>query len=152
MDMHNFQVLTTPMPIQPKSFLTPIRVVPIANFKSEPSLLHQVQGLPKFCIMADTSNIQQTQILQSPQILQPPPLVRLQPIQPNNNNNPQIIISNVRSEVKPQQQICIQSSMESPSKRKMKVKIKRLHNRQLLKSRRYKSLLLYFPNFSLSLK
>lgn len=45
-------VLTT-TPIQPKSFLTPIRVVPIANLITAPSLLHRMQGVPKFCIMAD---------------------------------------------------------------------------------------------------
>lgn len=46
------QIVTTP--IQPKPFLTPIRVVPIANLKTQPSLLHQTQGIPRFCIMADT--------------------------------------------------------------------------------------------------
>ncbi|KAG5343744.1 DRL protein, partial [Acromyrmex charruanus] len=39
--------------IQPKTFLTPIRVVPIANLISPPSLLHRTQGIPKFCIVAE---------------------------------------------------------------------------------------------------
>ncbi|KAL2723691.1 gastrula zinc finger protein xFG20-1-like [Vespula maculifrons] len=38
-----------------KPFLTPIRVVPITNLITQPSLLHQTQGIPKFCIMADNS-------------------------------------------------------------------------------------------------
>ncbi|XP_033344694.1 uncharacterized protein LOC117230896 [Bombus vosnesenskii] len=45
------QIVTTP--IQPKPLLTPIRVVPITNLITEPSLLHQTQGIPKFCIMPD---------------------------------------------------------------------------------------------------
>ncbi|XP_072759451.1 uncharacterized protein [Anoplolepis gracilipes] len=45
-------VLTT-TPIQAKSFLTPIRVVPITNLITAPSLLHRTQGIPKFCIMAE---------------------------------------------------------------------------------------------------
>lgn len=45
------QVVSTP--IQPKPYLTPIRVVPIASLKTQPSLLHQTQGIPRFCIMAD---------------------------------------------------------------------------------------------------
>ncbi|KAK9298384.1 hypothetical protein QLX08_008285 [Tetragonisca angustula] len=45
------QIVTTP--IQPKPFFTPIRVVPITNLITQPSLLHQTQGIPKFCIMAD---------------------------------------------------------------------------------------------------
>ncbi|XP_076164513.1 uncharacterized protein LOC143145224 isoform X2 [Ptiloglossa arizonensis] len=40
-------------PIQPKPLLTPIRVVPITNLITQPSLLHQTQGIPKFCIIAD---------------------------------------------------------------------------------------------------
>ena len=47
------QFMTTP--IQPKPMLTPIRVVPITNLITQPSLLHQTQGIPKFCIMADTT-------------------------------------------------------------------------------------------------
>ncbi|KYN00637.1 PREDICTED: uncharacterized protein LOC108775743 [Cyphomyrmex costatus] len=39
--------------VQPKTFLTPIRVVPIANLISPPSLLHHTQGIPKFCIVAE---------------------------------------------------------------------------------------------------
>nr|XP_034179184.1 uncharacterized protein LOC117603800 isoform X1 [Osmia lignaria] len=47
------QIMTTP--IQPKPLLTPIRVVPITNLITQPSLLHQTQGIPKFCIMADNT-------------------------------------------------------------------------------------------------
>lgn len=47
------QIVTTP--IQPKPFFTPIRVVPITNLITQPSLLHQTQGIPKFCIMADNT-------------------------------------------------------------------------------------------------
>lgn len=46
------QILTT-TPVQPKTFLAPIRVVPIANLISPPSLLHRTQGIPKFCIVAE---------------------------------------------------------------------------------------------------
>lgn len=46
------QVLTTTS-VQPKTFLAPIRVVPIANLISPPSLLHHTQGIPKFCIVAE---------------------------------------------------------------------------------------------------
>ncbi|KAJ8686764.1 hypothetical protein QAD02_022558 [Eretmocerus hayati] len=35
----------------------PYKVVPIAQLKSEPSLLHQTQGMPKFCVVPDTSMI-----------------------------------------------------------------------------------------------
>jgi len=45
-------VLTT-TPIQPKPFLAPIRVLPITNLITAPSLLHRTQGIPKFCIMTD---------------------------------------------------------------------------------------------------
>ncbi|XP_074114920.1 uncharacterized protein LOC141537688 [Cotesia typhae] len=34
-------------------YIMPVRVLPITNLKSEPSLLHQIQGIPKFCIIAD---------------------------------------------------------------------------------------------------
>lgn len=47
------QIVTTP--IQPKPLLTPIRVVPITNLITQPSLLHQTQGVPKFCIMPDNT-------------------------------------------------------------------------------------------------
>ncbi|OAD56512.1 hypothetical protein WN48_03199 [Eufriesea mexicana] len=47
------QIMTTP--IQPKPLLTPIRVVPITNLITQPSLLHQTQGIPKFCIMPDNT-------------------------------------------------------------------------------------------------
>ncbi|CAK9824754.1 Zinc finger protein 341 [Anthophora retusa] len=47
------QIVTTP--IQPKPLLTPIRVVPITNLITQPSLLHQIQGIPKFCIMPDNT-------------------------------------------------------------------------------------------------
>ncbi|XP_011702838.1 PREDICTED: uncharacterized protein LOC105458923 [Wasmannia auropunctata] len=38
---------------QPKTLLAPIRVVPITNLISPPSLLHRTQGIPKFCIVAE---------------------------------------------------------------------------------------------------
>nr|XP_033341600.1 uncharacterized protein LOC117229298 [Megalopta genalis]XP_033341601.1 uncharacterized protein LOC117229298 [Megalopta genalis]XP_033341602.1 uncharacterized protein LOC117229298 [Megalopta genalis]XP_033341603.1 uncharacterized protein LOC117229298 [Megalopta genalis]XP_033341604.1 uncharacterized protein LOC117229298 [Megalopta genalis] len=41
-------------PIQSKPVLTPIRVVPITNLITQPSLLHQKQGIPRYCIMADS--------------------------------------------------------------------------------------------------
>ncbi|KAL6446718.1 hypothetical protein ACFW04_001275 [Cataglyphis niger] len=44
-------ILTTP--IQAKPFSMPIRVVPITNLITAPSLLHRTQGIPKFCIMAE---------------------------------------------------------------------------------------------------
>lgn len=44
-------LMTTP--VQPKTFLAPIRVVPITNLISPPSLLHRTQGIPKFCIVAE---------------------------------------------------------------------------------------------------
>ena len=71
------QVVTTP--IQPKPFLTPIRVVPIANLKTQPSLLHQTQGIPRFCIMADTG-IRAPTPAQTQQ--QPPSLVKFRTVQP----------------------------------------------------------------------
>jgi len=39
--------------VQPITFLAPIRVVPITNLISPPSLLHRTQGIPKFCIVAE---------------------------------------------------------------------------------------------------
>lgn len=39
---------------------TPYKVVPIAELKSEPSLLHHTQGVPKFCVVPDTSNTSQS--------------------------------------------------------------------------------------------
>ncbi|XP_043265626.1 uncharacterized protein LOC122405154 [Colletes gigas] len=45
--------LVTSSAAQPTPLLTPIRVVPITNLITEPSLLHQTQGIPKFCIIAD---------------------------------------------------------------------------------------------------
>ncbi|KOX69864.1 hypothetical protein WN51_06209 [Melipona quadrifasciata] len=47
------QTVTTP--IRPKPFFTPVRIVPITNLITQPSLLHQTQGIPKFCIMADNT-------------------------------------------------------------------------------------------------
>lgn len=61
------QVITT-TPIQAKPFLTPIRVVPITNLITAPSLLHRTQGIPKFCIMAE--NVVTTPVTVS----NPPPL------------------------------------------------------------------------------
>ncbi|XP_003424820.1 uncharacterized protein LOC100679649 isoform X1 [Nasonia vitripennis] len=37
-----------------QSFATPYKVVPIAELKSEPSMLHHTQGLPKFCVVPDS--------------------------------------------------------------------------------------------------
>lgn len=92
------QVVTTP--IQPKPFLTPIRVVPIANLKTQPSLLHQTQGIPRFCIMADTGIRaptpaqtqqhqqhqqqlhQQQQQQQHQQKQHQPNIIKLRPVQP----------------------------------------------------------------------
>ncbi|XP_043464409.1 uncharacterized protein LOC122499897 [Leptopilina heterotoma] len=81
------QVVTTP--IQPKPFLTPIRVVPIANLKTQPSLLHQTQGIPRFCIMTDTgirvpTPAQTQQQQQTPQVTQ-------QPIQPKPPKTQQLV-------------------------------------------------------------
>lgn len=61
-------VLTT-TPIQTKSFLTPIRVVPITNLITAPSLLHRTQGIPKFCIMAE--NVVTPVTISNPPPLQP---------------------------------------------------------------------------------
>ncbi|KAK2588066.1 hypothetical protein KPH14_004131 [Odynerus spinipes] len=47
--------VVTTSSLHPKPILTPIRVVPITNLITQPSLLHQTQGIPKFCIMADNS-------------------------------------------------------------------------------------------------
>ncbi|KAL6262793.1 hypothetical protein P5V15_005583 [Pogonomyrmex californicus] len=46
------RILTT-TPVQSKTLLAPIRVVPITNLISPPSLLHHTQGIPKFCIVAE---------------------------------------------------------------------------------------------------
>ncbi|XP_016919349.1 uncharacterized protein LOC108002273 [Apis cerana] len=62
------QIVTTP--IQPKPLLTPIRVVPITNLITQPSLLHQTQGIPKFCIMPDNTIPSLT--ITSPQSIQCP--------------------------------------------------------------------------------
>ncbi|TGZ48634.1 Zinc finger protein [Temnothorax longispinosus] len=51
---------------QPKTFLAPIRVVPIANLISPPSLLHRTQGIPKFCIV--TENLTPVAIPKSPSV------------------------------------------------------------------------------------
>ncbi|KMQ94018.1 zinc finger protein 408 [Lasius niger] len=61
-------VLTT-TPIQAKPFLTPIRVVPITNLITAPSLLHRTQGIPKFCIMAE--NVVTPVTISNPSPLQP---------------------------------------------------------------------------------
>ncbi|XP_015179294.1 PREDICTED: zinc finger protein MSN2-like [Polistes dominula] len=47
--------IITDSSLNSKPFITPIRVVPITNLITQPSLLHQTQGIPKFCIMADNS-------------------------------------------------------------------------------------------------
>lgn len=59
-------ILTTP--IQAKPFSTPIRVVPITNLITAPSLLHRTQGIPKFCIMAENVT---PMIISNPPSLQP---------------------------------------------------------------------------------
>ncbi|KAF7991721.1 hypothetical protein HCN44_010522 [Aphidius gifuensis] len=70
----------------------PVRIVPIANLKSEPSLLHHQLGIPKYCLVADTvlpTDIkgQLKQILPAPTIkIAPKPkpttsFIQLQPIQ-----------------------------------------------------------------------
>ncbi|XP_031843101.1 uncharacterized protein LOC116431590 isoform X2 [Nomia melanderi] len=53
-------VMSTPIqskplltPIQSKPLITPIRIVPITNLLTQPSLLHQTQGIPRYCIVAD---------------------------------------------------------------------------------------------------
>ena len=38
-----------------QSYATPVKVVPIAELKTEPSLFHQKKGVPKFCIVPDLS-------------------------------------------------------------------------------------------------
>lgn len=75
--INNWFVSTTPVvtnaPIQTNNSLNvlkPMRVVPIVNLKSPPSLLHSIQGIPKFCIMAESSSIKPGAI-SSPPPLQP---------------------------------------------------------------------------------
>ncbi|XP_077266921.1 uncharacterized protein LOC143899954 isoform X2 [Temnothorax americanus] len=58
-------ILTTTA-AQPKTFLAPIRVVPITNLISPPSLLHRMQGIPKFCIV--TENLAPVAIPKSPSV------------------------------------------------------------------------------------
>ncbi|XP_032680031.1 uncharacterized protein LOC116848246 isoform X2 [Odontomachus brunneus] len=54
---------------QPKPLLAPIRVIPITNLKSAPSLLHRQQGIPKFCVITGnvitTLTVPNTQAIQS---------------------------------------------------------------------------------------
>lgn len=66
-------VLTT-APIQSNSTtnVVPVRLVPITNLKTAPSLLHRTQGIPKFCIVADNSNVINGVI--TPVTVNPPPL------------------------------------------------------------------------------
>lgn len=61
-------LMTTP--IQPKTFLAPIRVVPITNLISPPSLLHRKQGIPKFCIVAENV-VKPVAIQPNPSSIQP---------------------------------------------------------------------------------
>ncbi|CAL7938206.1 unnamed protein product [Xylocopa violacea] len=65
------QIVTTP--IQPKPLLTSIRVVPITNLITQPSLLHQTQGIPKFCLVPD--NTAQPLTITNAQSVQQPALV-----------------------------------------------------------------------------
>ncbi|XP_044013062.1 homeobox protein 13-like [Aphidius gifuensis] len=78
--------------LQNNSVFMPVRIVPIANLKSEPSLLHHQLGIPKYCLVADTvlpTDIkgQLKQILPAPTIkIAPKPkpttsFIQLQPIQ-----------------------------------------------------------------------
>ncbi|XP_034945442.1 uncharacterized protein [Chelonus insularis] len=42
--------------LQPQNpYLMPVKVIPIKNLKSQPSLRHHTQGIPKFCIVPDNS-------------------------------------------------------------------------------------------------
>lgn len=52
-----------------KPLLGPIRVMPITNLKTAPSLLHRQQGIPKFCVMA--GNVITTLSVSNVQTLQP---------------------------------------------------------------------------------
>lgn len=65
--MSQAQIVGT-TPIQPKPLLAPIRVVPITSLKSQPSLLHQTQGIPRFCIMTDNT-VKPSNIIQAQTIL-----------------------------------------------------------------------------------
>ncbi|XP_011296828.1 uncharacterized protein [Fopius arisanus] len=42
-------------PVTSKPMVMPITVVPIANLKSEPSMLHRKEGIPRFCIIANNT-------------------------------------------------------------------------------------------------
>ncbi|XP_014487469.1 PREDICTED: uncharacterized protein LOC106751153 [Dinoponera quadriceps] len=52
-----------------KTVLEPIRVIPITNLKTAPSLLHRQQGVPKFCVVA--GNVITTLTVPSLSALQP---------------------------------------------------------------------------------
>ncbi|XP_076234255.1 uncharacterized protein LOC143179102 isoform X2 [Calliopsis andreniformis] len=85
------QFMTTP--IQPKPLLTPIRVVPITNLITQPSLLHQTQGIPKFCIMADNTVTTPITIANPQPVQQPVPVPKVSIPQnsgvvQNNNTKP----------------------------------------------------------------
>lgn len=43
--------------ISNQPFATPYKVVPIAELRSEPSMLHHTQGLPKFCVVPDSNSL-----------------------------------------------------------------------------------------------
>ncbi|KAK0162440.1 hypothetical protein PV327_006216 [Microctonus hyperodae] len=47
--------VTSTIPSAQKPYLMPVRVVPIANLKSQSSLLHQTEGIQRFCIIANNS-------------------------------------------------------------------------------------------------
>ncbi|XP_012537649.1 A-agglutinin anchorage subunit [Monomorium pharaonis] len=73
---------------QPKAFLAPIRVVPIKNLISPPSLLHHTQGVPKFCIVAEK--------MVTPVIAPKPPSIQSAAVVATNN----VKITNVDANVK----------------------------------------------------
>ncbi|XP_017796658.1 PREDICTED: uncharacterized protein LOC108577938 [Habropoda laboriosa] len=106
------QIVTTP--IQPKPLLTPIRVVPITNLITQPSLLHQIQGIPKFCIMPDNTVPPLT--ITSPQPIQPATPV------------PKVDIPSEQIEATPQKK------KKEKSKKKRKLKKKDLKCNYCLKS------------------
>ncbi|EZA52579.1 hypothetical protein DMN91_001936 [Ooceraea biroi] len=102
-------VLTT-TPIQPKSFLTPIRVLPITNLITAPSLLHRTQGIPKFCIM--TNNLLKPVAISNPPPQQP--VVAAATTVPNTNVAQQRVIIKVPIQHNPQKR---QMPKKTPKKK-----------------------------------
>lgn len=64
------------LPDQP--FPTPFKVVPIAELKSQPSLLHHSQGVPRFCVVPDTAALAQLQLPKTPTTIAPKQPQKLQ--------------------------------------------------------------------------